>query len=252
MNTTSTVEPHRMLLDAALMLSRLVLLHLLLELHPNQHVVPDTSFLAVGFNLLDLISWVRELTTPGAGICEVVEYLADHTLVEGAALVDHDELVGGEGSGIDVVEDVVAEVLTAVVAVDVDAADGVVEVDNLDEVLAANELGGDGLLCDGYLEVVLFDPLDQRDSGVVVGLEPPDQHGVAVVLHEYLPGADTLLSLGFSTELEELLVVDVVGELDEPGWISLEVDVRDLASGDGHFSGDGREMSSAAQEVVEG
>lgn len=228
-----------MLLDAALMLSRLVLLHLLLELHPNQHVVPDTDLLAVCLDLHDLISRVRELATSSAGIREVVEDLGNHALVEGAALVNHDELIGREGSGIDVVEDVVAEVLTAVVAVDVDASDGVVQVDDLDEVLAADELGGDGLLCNGSVEVVLLDPLDQRDGGVVVGLEPADQHGIAVVLDEDLPSADALLSLSFSAELEQLLVVDVVGELDESGWIGLEVDARDFAGGDGHFGGDG-------------
>lgn len=86
----------------------------LLDLTTLQHFLPNPDLLAVSFDLPSF--WVGTLSTLLATPHEHRLDLEHPSLIEAAELVQHDELVGREWSGIEVVADVVAEILTTIVA----------------------------------------------------------------------------------------------------------------------------------------
>lgn len=202
------------------------------------HATQDPTFLTELHDLLFLIGRVDVLARLAIlVVCvrELVQHLVDQALVEAAGLVDHDELVGGERGNAHVVHDFVAEILAAVLTADVHASDRPVQCDDLDEVVAVDESRGDRLLIHRLIHVVLVDPLHDLDGTVIVGVGWADEHRVGMLLHEDVPGADTLLTLGLAAQCEQLVVVGDVADLGEVEIVGAEVGALDLASWDRHL-----------------
>lgn len=111
--------------------------------------------------------------------------------------------------------DVLSQVVSAVFASDVHAVHGGIQLHNVVEVIAANQLAGDGLGFHGLVEVVVLDPLDDLDGTVEVNLVCPEQEGAGVAVDESAPTTVALLSFSSGAELEKLLIVDFAVDLGE-------------------------------------